>query len=78
MGDALWLPQEVADYFRIKGIRTVYAWIANGEFPNVRIVNRQYRIPESDVKAYDERCKQKEAIPAPLVAKRRVLSRGVQ
>lgn len=78
MGDALWLPQEVADYFRIKRIRTVYEWIANGEFPNVRIVNRQYRIPESDVKAYDARCQKRDQIPAPVVGKRRVLSRGVQ
>ena len=78
MGDALWLPQEVADYFRIKQVKTVYGWIANGEFPNVRVVNRQYRIPESDVRAYDERCKQKETILAPVSAKRRVLSRGVQ
>ena len=77
MGEALWLPREVADYFRIRRVRTVYEWIANGEFPNVRIVNRQYRIPESDVTAYDERCKQKEAMPTPVPPKRRVISRGV-
>ena len=78
MGERLWLPQEVADYFRIKRVRTVYDWIANGEFPNVRVVNRQYRIPESDVQAYDERCQTREPGPAPAVAKRRVISRGVQ
>lgn len=78
MGERLWLPQEVAEYFRIKRVRTVYEWIANGEFPHVRVVNRQYRIPESDVKAYDERCQQPQAAPAASVGKRRVISRGVQ
>lgn len=78
MAEKLWLPQEVADHFRIKRVRTVYEWIANGEFPHVRIINRQYRIPESDVQAYDERCQQREVVPAPSIGKRRVISRGVQ
>lgn len=79
MGERLWLPQEVADYFRLKRVRTVYEWIANGEFPHVRVVNRQYRIPEGDVKAYDERCQQQHDVdPAPATGKRRVISRGVQ
>lgn len=77
MGERLWLPQEVAEYFRIKRVRTVYEWIANGEFPNVRVVNRQYRIPEGDVRAYDERCKLVDA-PKPVPpGRRRVISKGV-
>jgi excisionase family DNA binding protein len=76
--ERLWLPQEVADYFRIRRIRTVYEWIANGEFPNTRIINRQYRIPDSDIKAYDERCRaQRGELPVVVPGKRRVISKGV-
>lgn len=71
-------PEEVAAYFRLRRVRTVYDWIAEGLFPNVRCIKRQYRIPKADVEAYDERCRVATELPkaAPTV-KRRVISKGV-
>lgn len=71
-------PEEVAAYFRLRRVRTVYEWIAEGLFPNVRCINRQYRIPKTDVEAYDERCRVSTELPKVLLTvKRRVISKGV-
>lgn len=71
-------PQEVAAYFRLRRVRTVYEWIAEGIFPNVRLIKRQYRIPKTDVEAYDEQCRVVTELPkVVLTVKRRVISRGV-
>lgn len=67
----LMTPEEVAAYFRLRRVRTVYEWIAEGVFPNVRCIKRQYRIPKTDVEAYDEQCR------VVMTVKRRVISKGV-
>lgn len=74
----LMTPEEVAAYFRLRRVRTVYEWIAEGVFPNVRCIKRQYRIPKTDVEAYDERCRVATELPKVVLAvKRRVISKGV-
>ncbi len=71
-------PQEVATYFRLRRVRTVYEMIADGIFPNVRCIKRQYRIPKTDVEAYDERCRVTTELPKVVLSvKRRVISKGV-
>lgn len=71
-------PEEVAAYFRLRRVRTVYEWIAEGLFPNVRCIKRQYRIPKPDVEAYDERCRVTTELPKVVLSvKRRVISKGV-
>ena len=71
-------PEEVAGIFKLKRIRTVYDWIAEGLFPNVILVKRQYRIPRSDVDELIAQSKVHGACPPlPATGKRRVISRGV-
>lgn len=48
---ALLTPEEVATYVKFE-LKTVYAWIQRGEFPNVIKVGRSYRIPEPDVQEF--------------------------
>lgn len=74
-----WLtPEEVAEVFRIKRVRTIYEWIANGEFPKTICIKRQYRIAQADVDELIARSKVTGVCPPSVPAKRRVLSRGVQ
>ena len=70
-------PDEVAEIFRLKRIRTVYEWIAQGLFPNVICIRKQYRITRDDVDRLIAQSKPTELAP-PVPAKRRVISRGVQ
>lgn len=71
-------PDEVAGIFKLKRIRTVYDWIADGLFPNVILVKRQYRIPRSDVEDVIARSKVNGSCPPPAPpGKRRVISGGV-
>ncbi|MDH5738747.1 MAG: helix-turn-helix domain-containing protein [Nitrospira sp.] len=71
-------PSEVATYFRIKQVRTVYEWISRGLFPNVRLIQRQYRIPKADVEAYDEQCRLSAGTIQPIIpTRRRVISSGI-
>lgn len=70
-------PEEVAGIFKLKNIRTVYEWIAQGLFPNVICIKRQYRITQADVDRLIESSKPTELVPPPAT-KRRVISRGVQ
>lgn len=73
-------PEEVAGIFRIRRIRTIYEWIADGLFPNTILIKRQYRIPQPDVDALMTKLKLHGGSPPPLVpsGRRRVISRGVQ
>lgn len=74
-----WLtPEEVAEVFRIKRVRTIYEWIANGDFPKTICINRQYRVSQADVDDLIQRSKVSGVCPSPTPAKRRVISRGVQ
>jgi excisionase family DNA binding protein len=79
MGVELLTPEEVAAIFKIKRIRTIYTWIADGLFPNVIIVRRQYRIPRPDVDALiDASRMQADELPtAAPQAKRRIISDGL-
>lgn len=70
-------PDEVAAIFRLKRIRTVYQWIAQGLFPNVICIRKQYRITREDVDRLIAQSKPTEVAP-PVSMKRRVISRGVQ
>ncbi len=71
-------PDEVAEIFKLKRIRTVYDWIAEGLFPNAIVVKRQYRIPRSDVDDVITRSKVNGSCPPPAPpGKRRVISKGV-
>lgn len=79
MGIELLTPEEVAAIFKIKRIRTIYTWIADGLFPNVIIVRRQYRIPRPDVDALIDASKM-QAGELPTAAppnKRRQISDGL-
>lgn len=71
-------PEEVAGIFKLKRIRTVYDWIAEGLFPNVIAIKKQYRIPRPDVEALIEQSKMIGQCPPQPIGKRRVISRGVQ
>jgi excisionase family DNA binding protein len=71
-------PEEVAGIFKLKRIRTVYDWIAEGLFPNVICIRKQYRIPQADVDRLIEQSKTAGLCPPPAPTKRRVISRGVQ
>ena len=79
MGIELLTPEEVAAIFKIKRIRTIYTWIADGLFPNAIIVRRQYRIPRPDVDALIEtsRMQADELPPTAPPGKRRVISEGL-
>ena len=70
-------PEEVMEHFRLKRVKTVYEWIAEGRFPNVICISRQYRIPQDDVEHLAAQSRPTEIVPA-HPAKRRVISRGVQ
>jgi len=73
-------PEEVMGIFKLKRIKTIYEWIADGLFPNVICVKRQYRIPQSDVEDLIANSKAAGQCPPPQVpsSKRRVISKGVQ
>lgn len=71
-------PEEVAGIFKLKRIRTVYEWIADGLFPNVICVRKQYRIPQGDVDGLIEKSRTAGACPPVMPSKRRVISSGVQ
>ena len=70
-------PDEVAGIFKLKRIRTVYQWIAEGLFPNVICIRQQYRIPKDDVDRLIAQSKPASPV-RPSATKRRVLSRGVR
>lgn len=77
MGELL-TPEDVAGIFKLKRIRTVYDWIAEGLFPNVICIRKQYRIPQTDVDKLIEQSRTAGICPPPASGKRRVISRGVQ
>ncbi len=79
MGAELLTPEEVAAIFKIKRLRTIYTWIADGLFPNAIVVRRQYRIPRPDVEALIQTSKmtdREKPQPSPA-GKRRVISEGL-
>lgn len=69
-------PEDVAGIFKIKRIRTIYEWIADGLFPNVICIRKQYRITRQDVDQLIERSKLVHVDQPLQPKKRRVLSRG--
>lgn len=69
-------PEEVAGIFKMKKTGTIYEWIADGLFPNVICIKKQYRITRQDVDQLIERSKLLQVKPLPS-KNRRVLSRGV-
>lgn len=79
MGAELLTPEEVAAIFKIKRIRTIYTWIADGLFPNAIVVRRQYRIPRPDVDALIAASSMQDGdLPTPTrPAKRRQISDGL-
>jgi excisionase family DNA binding protein len=79
MGVELLTPEEVAAIFKVKRIRTIYTWIADGLFPNVIVVRRQYRIPRPDVDALIDASKMQagDLPPGAPPGKRRVISEGL-
>ena len=44
-------PEEVVTKLKLT-VDTIYRWIQDREFPNVKVIGRSYRIPESDVQAF--------------------------
>ena len=42
-------PQEVADILKIRNVKTIYRYIDENQFPNVKIRKRSYLIPKSDL-----------------------------
>lgn len=71
-------PEEVAAVFKLKRIRTVYDWIAEGLFPNVICIRKQYRIPQTDIDTLIAQSRSPGLCPPPSTGKRRVISKGVQ
>lgn len=71
-------PEEVAERFKLKRVRTIYVWIAEGLFPNVICIRKQYRIPETDVDQLIAQSKAAGLCPRPAPTKRRVISKGLQ
>lgn len=71
-------PEEVAAVFKLRRIRTVYDWIAEGLFPNVICIRKQYRIPRTDIDRLIEQSRAAGLCPPPATGKRRVISKGVQ
>ena len=71
-------PEEVAAIFKLKRIRTVYDWIAEGLFPNVIAIKKQYRVPRTDVDMLIEQSRPHGLCSPSVPGKRRVISRGVQ
>ena len=63
-------PQEVALELRVH-IKTVYRYIDEGQFPNIKAVKRSYRIPKEDVTQFLAR-----GVSSPVVSGRRIISRG--
>jgi len=42
--------EEVQRLFRKKSRKTIYRWIEEGKFPHARKMNKEYLIPQVDVK----------------------------
>jgi len=55
--------REVCDRISVHH-QTVRGWLARGEFPNAMQLNRNWRIPLSDVEAFEDRCRAESAAPA--------------
>lgn len=74
----LFTPQEVAKRLKI-GVRRVYEYIQEKDFPNVICIKGQYRIPASDVELLEHKSRVfvDESSPTIRPQRRRVISTGM-
>ncbi len=57
-------PDELGHLLKLS-VKTIYRYLQHHEFPNRKIICRSYRIPQSDVDAFLERCTFNRKEPTP-------------